>query len=27
LKEGFKEALALIRVLNMAPSTVVRHKK
>jgi hypothetical protein len=27
LKEGFKEAQALIRVLNMAPSTVVRHKK
>jgi hypothetical protein len=27
LKEGFKEAQALIRVLNMAPSTVARHKK
>jgi hypothetical protein len=27
LKEGFKEAQALIRVLNMAPSIVARHKK
>jgi hypothetical protein len=27
LKEGFKEAQALIRVLNMAPSTVAKHKK
>jgi hypothetical protein len=27
LKEGFKEAQALIKVLNMAPSTVARHKK
>jgi hypothetical protein len=27
MKEGFKEAQALIRVLNMAPSTVARHKK
>jgi hypothetical protein len=27
LKEGFKEAQALIRVLNMALSTVARHKK
>jgi hypothetical protein len=27
LKEGFKEAQALIRVLNMAPSTIARHKK
>jgi hypothetical protein len=27
LKEGFKEAQALIGVLNMAPSFVARHKK
>jgi hypothetical protein len=27
LKEGFKEAQALIRVLNMAPSTIARYKK
>jgi hypothetical protein len=27
LREGFKEAQALIRVLNMAPSTVAKHKK
>jgi hypothetical protein len=27
LKEGFKEAQALIRVLNMVPSTVARYKK
>jgi hypothetical protein len=27
LKEGFKEAQALIRVLNIAPSIVARHKK
>jgi hypothetical protein len=27
LKEDFKEAQALIRVLSMAPSTIARHKK
>ena len=27
LKEGFKEAQDLIRVLDMTPSTVARHKK